>query len=300
MILVAILYFFVALAASLGASVIAPRERALRGWLPAWLLFLLLSVFLPFLGAVLAVSYAIALRSVRHRIHVAAVEPILVPAPARDLRLRISVASEGAVAGRLRGSRNLGQRVEALSQIVSSRFAEQTRLLRSALRDEAEEIRLLAYAALDQREQENTELLLDLQQDIEHSSSPRLRQRLQEYLAWLRWNIDHTDSRELADPLLRKEEAKPELGFDDQAVEPAPAMLRGLRALEIGAAGQALELFRQAEQANVAPSVLAPYRAAALYLQRDIQGLQSVYADHPEMALSPRYAASYRFWIGQK
>ena len=300
MTLVAVLYFLIALVASLGASIIVPRERASQGWLPAWLLFLLLSIFLPFLGAVLALSYAIALRSVRHRIHVAEVEPILVPAPARDFRLRISAAAEGAVAGRLRGSRNLGQRVEALSQIVSSRFADQTRLLRAALRDEAEEVRLLAYAALDQREQENTELLLDLQQDIEHHSSPRLRQRLQDYLAWLHWNIEHTDSRELADPVLRKEETKPELGPDDQAVEQAPAMLRGLRALEMGAVGQAMELFQQAEQANVASSVLAPYRAAALYRQRDVRRLQMLYRKHPEVLLSPRYSASYRFWLGQK
>ncbi|MBU2755312.1 hypothetical protein HFU84_12455 [Acidithiobacillus sp. CV18-2] len=116
----------------------------------------------------------------------------------------------------------------------------------------------------------------------------------------MHWNIEHTDSRELADPVLRKEETKPELGPDDQAVEQAPAMLRGLRALEMGAVGQAMELFQQAEQANVASSVLAPYRAAALYRQRDVRRLQMLYRKHPEVLLSPRYSASYRFWLGQK
>ncbi|MEY2342359.1 hypothetical protein AB4090_09660 [Acidithiobacillus sp. IBUN Pt1247-S3] len=296
MILLAILFFLVTLAASLLASIIAPREKMWHGWSPTWLLFLLLCVFLLFIGAVLAISYAIALRSVRRRIHTAEVEPIIVPVPARDSRLRISSVSQGAVAGRLRGSRDPSQRVEALSQIVASRFAEQTRLLRSALRDEAEEIRLLAYAALDQREQENTELLLQLQEEIERNSDPRLRRRLQEYLAWLRWNIDHAVSRELAEPDTRRETPLPMPESGGQA-EVLPAMLEGLRALETGNTAKVLEFLQQAEQENIAPAVIAPYRAAALYLRRDISSLRKLYGHHPELALSARYGASYRFWV---
>ena len=293
-----LLWVVVSLVASLAASLIVPREQAGRNGSTAWILFFLLSVFLPFFGAILALAYATALRSVRGRIHTASAEPIIVPLPARDFRLRASSVTPGAIAGRLRGARNPSQRVEALSQIVSARFAEPTRLLRSALRDKAEEVRLLAYAALDQREQENTELLLQLQEDIKDCSNPRMQRRLQDYLAWLRWNIEHAVSRELAEPETRREVAPLGAELAEDKATALPAMLAGLAALEAGQADLAMTFLQQAERDRVAPAVLAPHYAAALYLQRDLDGLRKLYAQHPELALSSRYGPSYRYWSG--
>ncbi|MGC9129036.1 MAG: hypothetical protein ACP5GA_09960 [Acidithiobacillus sp.] len=266
----------------------------------AALLFALLCLALPFIGAVLTLVYAFALRSVAQRIHEAEVEPILLPPPARDFRLRPSPVAPGAITARLQGARDTQQRVEALSQVMSSRFAKQLRLLRSALRDEAEEVRLLAYAALDQREQEDTEMLVDLQRRIAAQPTGPLSRRLREYLAWLRWNIEHSVSQEVAKPEVRLDGVRTaDRSADKENVLEAPPLLLGLRALEDGQPDAALRYFDAAQQEGVDTAILAPHRAAAHYLRRDLRAVREEYRHHPELSVSPRYGSSYRFWQGK-
>ncbi|WP_348550133.1 hypothetical protein [Acidithiobacillus sp.] len=293
-----LLDILLALLASFLASFLVPVIDR-KGRRLAAALFFLLAVALPLIGALLALVYALALRSVAHRVRDAEVEPIRVPPPARDFRLRPSPVAPGAITARLQGARDSQQRVEALSQIMSSRFAEQLRLLRSALRDEAEEVRLLAYAALDQREQENTEMLVDLQRRIAEQPTGPLSRRLREYLAWLRWNIEHSVSQELAEPQVRRDEVRAAdrpMGLEN--AQEAPPLLQGLRALERGWPDDALVYFDAAQKQGVDPAILAPHRAAAHFLRRDFRALQDVYRRHPELSVSPRYGSSYRFWQG--
>ncbi len=263
----------------------------------AIVLFAGLCLTLPIAGSLLAVAYALALRSVEHRAQEADIEPILLPSPARDFRLRFSTAAPGAIAARLRGSKDPQQRVEALSLVMGSRFFDQYQMLRSALRDEFEEVRLLAYAALDQREQENTEMLLELQQRIQNhpgKQAPRFR----EYLAWLRWNMEHSRSREIADPQTGLLEAKLADVSEERSasLEPEPPLLLGLRALEAGRAKEALQFFAKAQDIGVDAAILAPHQAAAHYLCRDLRALREIYHRHPELSISSRYGLSYAFW----
>ncbi|MEL5849651.1 MULTISPECIES: hypothetical protein [Acidithiobacillaceae] len=284
-----------ALVAALLATWIAPREQG-QSPLPGFFLFAILGLVLPFLGAVLSLAYATAMRSVRHHIHAAKVEPLVLPPPARDFRLRVTGVAPGGIMARLERSRDPQQRVAALSQVVGSRFAEQYRLLRAALRDEAEEVRLLAYAALDQREQENTELLMRLQEELDECRSLPLRRRLQGYLAWLRWNIEHSISREAAEPLVHTAPVEMAAVADPAVAEESPALLRSLRSLELARGDLALRYLQEAEDDGVAESILCPYRAAAAFERHDLQGVRDWYRQHPELALSFRYGPSYAFW----
>jgi len=286
------------LLATIVASYVVPVTRP-KGRRLAVLLFALLCLVLPFVGAVLTLVYAVALRSVVHRTGEAEVEPIRLPPPARDFRLRPINLTPGAIAPRMRGSRDPQQRVEALSQVMGSRFADEIRLLRSALRDEAEEVRLLAYAALDRREQENTDMLIDLQRRIAGSADEALVGRFQEYLAWLRWNIDHSVSQETAEPVVRLDDVRgpvSTVGAQTSAAE--PPFLQGLRALEHGEANLALAHFASARGQGIAAAVLAPHEAAAHFLLRDLGALRELYRKHPELSVSPRYGPSHRFWQG--
>jgi hypothetical protein len=283
------------LATALASLLVPVVDR--KGRRLAVALFFPLAVALPFIGALLALVYALALRSVAHRVRDAEGEAIRVPPPARDFRLRPSPVAPGAITARLQGARDTQQRVEALSQIMSSRFAEQLRLLRSALRDEAEEVRLLAYAALDQREQENTEMLVDLQRRIAAQPMGPLSRRLREYLAWLRWNIEHSVSQELAEPDVRLDDVRAaDRSAEKENLQEAPPLLLGLRALEGGQPDAALTYFDAAQQEGVDAAILAPHRAAAQYLRRDLRAVREVYRRHPELSVSPRYGSSYRFW----
>lgn len=296
MMAVAALYFLFFLFGTVLASFLAPIEEGKR-CLTGFILFGILSLAIPFMGALLAVIYAMALRSVRHRIHEAEVEAIHLPPPVRDLRLRPSTATPGGIAARLYGSRDPKQRVDALSQVMSSRFIDQYRLLRSALKDEAEEVRLLSYAALDQREQENTELLIDLQRRIDEKPAFALLTRLQGYLAWLRWNIDHSVSQELAEPDVHTDGHEVERNRV-RCDEEEPSLLCALRCLERGQAQKARSALDQALHEGVAGSIVSPHLAAVHYIQGDLEGLRKAYQHYPELTLSTRYGPSYRYWIG--
>nr|ATZ76382.1 putative inner membrane exopolysaccharide export protein PelE [uncultured Acidithrix sp.] len=266
----------------------------------ATVLYLVVALAMPFIGVVLIIAYAATLRRVHRKIDRAEVEPVQLPPAVRDFRLQPSAAAPGGIAGRLAGSRDPEQRVAALSQIVSSRFFDQYRLLRAALKDEAEEVRLLAYAALDQREHENTELLISLRRQIDAARGTRLVQRLRGYHAWLQWSIDHSISREMADPRARAQgnagAPAPGAGRDDDQNGTLP-LLAGLRHLETGDSAQAVAALLDARRRGVGDAIVAPYLAAAYYADHDIPALRRLYADHPELVLSSRYGPSHRFWV---
>jgi hypothetical protein len=286
-----------AVLSALRLTPIAAGERTVF----ATVLYLAVALTMPFIGSILILAYAATLRSVRGRIDRADVEPIQLPPAVRDLRLQPSPAAPGGIAGRLAGSRDPRQRVAALSQIVSSRFFDQYRLLRAALKDEAEEVRLLAYAALDQREHENTELLISLRRQIDAARDTRLLQRLRGYHAWLQWSIDHSISREMADPRVRSQASAgapaPHAGQDDADNATLP-LLAGLHHLEAGDSAPAVAALLDARRRGVGEAIVAPYLAAAYYAERDIPALRRIYAEHPELVLSPRYGPSHRFWVG--
>ncbi len=276
---------------------VAPGARRVFGTV----LYLVMALAMPFIGAILIVAYAAALRSVHRKIDRAEVEPIQVPPAARDFRLQPSAAAPGGVAGRLAGSRDPRQRVAALSQIANSRFLDQYRLLRAALKDEAEEVRLLAYAALDQREHENTELLIGLRRQIDAAGNTRRLHRLRGYQAWLQWSIDHSAAREMAAPSARTQgparASAPNDGRDD-AGDATLALLAGLRHLETGNTVQAVAALLEAQRRGAGGAIVAPHLAAAHYAANDIPALRRVYAEHPELRLSARYGPSHRFWLG--
>lgn len=294
MTLVVTLYVLFVLFGSGLASFLAPVEEG-RRHRTGFILFAILSLAIPFVGASLSVIYAMAMRSVQHRIHEAEVEAIHLPPSTRDFRLRPSTATPGGIAARLRGSRDPKQKVEALSQVMSSRFIDQYDLLRSALKDEVEEVRLLSYAALDQREQENTELLIDLQRRIDEMPASAILKRLQGYRAWIRWNIDHSISQDLAEPVVYSErhEAEREMVH---SVEEDPSLLSALRYLERGQAQKAHSALDQALHEKVAGSIVCPHLAAARYIQGDLEGVRKAYRHYPELTLSTRYGPSYRYW----
>ena len=267
----------------------------------ATVLYLVVALAMPFIGVVLIIAYAATLRRVHRKIDRAEVEPVQLPPAVRDFRLQPSAAAPGGIAGRLAGSRDPEQRVAALSQIVSSRFFDQYRLLRAALKDEAEEVRLLAYAALDQREHENTELLIGLRRQIDAAGDTRRLHRLRGYHAWLQWSIDHSAAREMAAPSARTQEPArapaPNDGRDDAGDATLP-LLAGLRHLETGNTVQAVAALLEARRRGAGGAIVAPHLAAAYYAEKDIPALRRLYAEHPELRLSARYGPSHRFWLG--
>jgi hypothetical protein len=218
----------------------------------------------------------------------------------RDARLTLSTVAQGSVAARLRHSRDPRHRLEAVSQIAGSQFFNQSQLLRGALSDDVEEVRLLAYAALDRREQENTELLIHLNAQLSLAHEPNTLRRIQDSRHWLYWNISHSEVREIALPTSdASTKWEPDLTTLDHD-SPSMKMLLGLHLLETGKVDDAIFNLKNAETAKIAGAIVAPHLAAAYFRSRNPEKILEVYRAHPELRLSPRYAPSISYWTGAK
>ncbi len=274
----------------------------------AGLTLAVIATAIPFFGPVLSVAYAAALRSNWHRVMEPDLEEIKLPEHARDSRLIPSSLAAGSATARLRGSRDPRQKMEVLSRITDSRIADQHQILRSALSDSAEEVRLLAYAALDRREEENAGLVMKLERQMRSAVSPVLQDRLKQYRRWLDWNIAHAVSKDLAEPEPGHAVASTQIGATTERDTPADAgqetvpvnLLDGLQSLEQGDAQSAISHLTLALDAGVAGPVVAPPLAAAYFLERKYDKIVEVYQKYPELAFSPHYSGSFGLWMGMR
>ncbi|MBE7563173.1 hypothetical protein H7F10_09485 [Acidithiobacillus sp. HP-6] len=265
------------------------------------LLFVIIASVIPLFGPAVILVYAIFLRSVAWRLHEPELEPVKLPPVMRDIRLTTSTVAPGSVAARLRHSRDPRQRLAAVSQIAESQFFNQSQLLRGALSDEAEEVRLLAYAALDRREQENTELLIHLNAQQTHAHEAGTLRRIQDSRQWLYWNIHHTEAREMATPSSAGAPTKWEPDYANMDHDsPSMKLLMGLHLLETGKVDKAISEMKNAEAKKIASSIVAPHLASAYFRSRNIDKMFDIYRAHPELKLSPRYGPSFSFWTGGK
>ncbi len=273
----------------------------------AGLMLAIIATAIPFFGPVVSVVYAFVLRGIQHRAMEPDLENITVPEHARDSRLVQSSATAGSATARLKGSRDPRRRMEVLTHISDSRLAAQHQILRSALSDSAEEVRLLAYAALDRREEENAGLVMKLEQQMQTAESPEMLGRLRQYRRWLDWNIAHAVSRDTAEPETGRPAAEihpaaspgkevPQTAAGQEI--PSMSLLQGLESLEKGEAQAAIMHLERAMEAGVAAPIIAPPLAAAYFLVRRYDKIMDVYQHVPELALSPRYAASAGLWTG--
>ncbi|WP_215863227.1 hypothetical protein [Acidithiobacillus concretivorus] len=265
------------------------------------LLFVIIASVIPLFGPVVILVYAIFLRTVAWQLHEPELEPIKLPPVMRDVRLTTSTVAPGSVAARLRHSRDPRQRLAAVSQIAESQFFNQSQLLRGALSDDAEEVRLLAYAALDRREQENTELLIHLNAQQTHAHEARTLRRIQDSRQWLYWNIHHSEAREMAMPSSAGASTKWEPDYTTMDHDsPSMKLLMGLHLLETGKVDKAISEMKNAEAKKIASSIVAPHIASAYFQSRNIEKIFDIYRAHPELKLSPRYGPSFSFWTGEK
>ncbi|PKY12205.1 hypothetical protein B1757_00205 [Acidithiobacillus marinus] len=279
---------------------VIPKSEAAQQKLFSFSLIVIIATTIPLFGPVIVFVYAFFLRSILRQAHAPIVEKIQLPAVMRDARLTLSTIAPGSVSARLRHSRDPRQRLEAISQIADSQFYSQSQLLRGALSDDAEEVRLLAYAALDRREQENTELLINLNKQIKLTRNSKTLIRMQDYKQWIYWNIRHSAVQEIttaASPSSTKRSVDTTRIYHQS---PSMKMLQGLDALQLGEVDEAITHLQDAEKSNIAGSTIAPYLAAAYFKKKNMDKLREIYRKYPEIYLSSRYGPSISYWLGQK
>ncbi len=295
-------YFFYWFICIVGVYFILPRSRTGAHKNSAIIIAIIIATVIPLFGPLITLIYTIFLRSVLARVYEPDIQAIELPALMRDVRLSASTAAPGSISARLRYSKDPRQRLEAISQIAESQFFEQYELLRNALSDDVEEVRLLAYAALDRREQENAELLMHLDTQLKIAHQPTMRRRLQDYRQWLDWNISHSVSRDVAEPRVEFKSTQKtnsdSSGENDNSA--SMDLLRGLQLLEADEPEAALASLKRAENRRIARPITAPPLAAAYFKTGSIENIRAIYLASPELQLSPRYGYSMLYWTGAK
>lgn len=187
-----------------------------------------------------------------------------------DMQLQ-TIYSQGGLRQVLREASNPDQRLQALMATRQMNPREAIQILREALKDPADDVRLLAYSMLEQKEKHLAHQAAVLQQALPDTSGAK-RSRLQRRLAQLWWEMAYLG---LAQGGLR-------LYYLNSAAE----LLRQLVADAgrhndwrlLGRVEMALEHYEPAEAAfNAAlesgsvPEMILPYLSELAFLRRDFQ-----------------------------
>ena len=296
-VLYSIPYIIYLLTGSLIAFILYPRHEKRQNYFVI-MITIVLSVFIPFFGPAIAMIYALYFRIVEHRIIRPATQAVVIPEYLGELPLEFSGTAMGSIPARLRFSINDSERIHAISQITEAQYSEQYRLLRSALSDPAEEVRLLAYSALDLREHKNTMLLINLENRLKENNNPTVRQTLLEHQAWIEWNIAHQQSQEIGVSTFsaQKNISPVDPGTPSEYGSASMTFLHGLRALEWGQLQFAAALFLLAQKKGIPEIVIAPYLAITRYRQGEFTEVSIIFNRLGALRLSPRYGASALFW----
>ena len=296
--LLSILYITYLLIGVLIAFIIFPRHSGRQNYFVI-ITTVILGALIPLFGPLIAIGYAFYFRIVEHKTTRPATQTVLIPEYIGELPLAFSGAAMGSISARLRFSINDSDRIRAVSQITGTHHNEQYRLLSRALSDPAEEVRLLAYSALDLREHKNTMLLIDLENRLEENSNPAVRQTLLEHQAWIMWNIAHQQAQDVRASAPTPPSDDIVCGVAHDLPENSSAsmtFLQGLDALERGKLQPAAKLFLLAQEKGVPEVVMAPYLAATRYRQGNLSEVSTLLNRLGALRLSPRYGACARLW----
>lgn len=206
--------------------------------------------------------------------------------------------SDGGLQDVLRHSPDPDQRLTALVATRRMRGKDAIPVLKLALRDPSDEVRLLAYSMLDQRESRiNQRIEATLAKLAE--AAPSQRGELFGTLARWYWELAYLG-------LAQGSVLDHVLDQAGQYVEQALAngggfalrLLAGRIALAQGRLDRAEEQLLLAERAGIAAERLLPFRAELAFSQRRYQEIPGLLARLPaEMLQRPPFAALARYWL---
>jgi len=195
------------------------------------------------------------------------------------------------------------KKLQALMSLQEQPSAASTRLLREALTDGEDEIRLLAYTIVDRQEKRLMNQIIRLQARLEEAlkTAPTgiMAMRLLHQLSELHWEMIH---RHLAQGELSRFLLKRGLQHADHALalDPEAIPLRLLRArlrLRLGDRAAAREDLQTAHALGAAPSQTLPWLAELAFREGDFRQLRAWLAQLGDDALSPRLRRLRRMWV---
>ncbi|HCR1518439.1 TPA: HEAT repeat domain-containing protein [Pseudomonas aeruginosa] len=266
-------------------------------WSPLFLFSL--AFFVPLIGAVgVAAAVFPALYLPRQRGEQAWQAMGVPELPFRPKEKRLDMMfSDGGLQDVLRHAPDPNQRLTAIFATRRMPGKEAIPILKLALRDPADDVRLLAYSMLDQKESR-------INQRIEAAlgrlagATPARRGALHGTLARWYWELAYLG---LAQGSVLEHILEQAREHTDQALRGAPwadlHLLAGRIALEQGRLEDAGRALQAAEEAGIDSAQLAPFRAEVAFFQRRYRDIPRLLAGMPDdMLQRPPFAALARYW----
>lgn len=287
--------------AMLAAGIWLLLPRRYRYPLPWSLLFIFsVSFFIPLIGMIgVALALLTALYLPRKR-QIQPWEATAVPElpfKPRERRQEL-MFSDGGLQDVLRHARDPDQRLTAIFATRRMRSKEAIPILKLALRDPSDDVRLLAYSMLDQRESRINQRIEHALADMENVSTER-KFALHAQLARWYWELAYVG---LAQGSVLDHVLQQAWGHVTSALVGNTSgelhLLAGRIAMEQGNLDEAMAQFDLSAQTGMDAVQLAPYRAEIAFLRQRYEEIPQMLATMPaELLQRPPFAALARYWL---
>nr|WP_313405971.1 HEAT repeat domain-containing protein [Pseudomonas sp.] len=206
--------------------------------------------------------------------------------------------SDGGLQDVLRHARDPDQRLTAIFATRRMRSKEAIPILKLALRDPSDDVRLLAYSMLDQRESRINQRIEHALADMENVSTER-KLALHAQLARWYWELAYVG---LAQGSVLDHVLQQAWGHVTSALVSNTSgelhLLAGRIAMEQGNLDEAMAQFDLSAQTGMDAVQLAPYRAEIAFLRQRYEEIPQMLATMPaELLQRPPFAALARYWL---
>ncbi|MFV9654295.1 HEAT repeat domain-containing protein [Pseudomonas sp. NY15366] len=206
--------------------------------------------------------------------------------------------SDGGLQDVLRHARDPDQRLTAIFATRRMRSKEAIPILKLALRDPSDDVRLLAYSMLDQRESRINQRIEHALADMENVSTDR-KLALHAQLARWYWELAYVG---LAQGSVLDHVLQQAWGHVTSALVSNTSgelhLLAGRIAMEQGNLDEAMAQFDLSAQTGMDAVQLAPYRAEIAFLRQRYEEIPQMLATMPaELLQRPPFAALARYWL---
>ncbi len=195
---------------------------------------------------------------------------------------------------------SLDQRLKALVAVQDTPVRAIGGLLRELLADPTDDIRLLAYGILDNKEKQITQAILQKKLDLQRTDAPDERAGLHRHIAELYWELIYQNLVQGDMRVFSAEQARSHAG-QVLGVNPSDAGVWFLLArleLQMGAAEAANHALQQAQRTGFARERMLPYLAEMRFLQRRYADVRMLFAELADVPGVPALAQARRFWLG--
>ncbi len=206
--------------------------------------------------------------------------------------------SDGGLKDVLRYASNPEQRLNALFATRRMPARDAVPILKLALRDPVDDVRLLAYSMLDQQESRINQRIETALQQLP-AAAPQQRAALHATLARWYWELAYLG---LAQGSVLEHVLNQAREHTRQAIEHGSGgeaqLLAGRIAMEQGRLDEAEEHFQLAEQAGIGAEKLLPFRAELAFVQGRYQAVVAHLAALPaELRQRPPFAELAGYWL---